>query len=176
MDQFKIHQIKNPDDKYFSEFWRIYSTSFPLNERREIEHQSTIFNKSGYQINAYISDDQFIGFISYWMTKKFIFIEHFAVAKEYRNQGQGNAVLKSFIECNPILLILEIELPVDTITRRRLRFYESLSFKMNHHNHYQPSYHKGDKPIPMKILSYPALISNLNYRHFARFQKEFVMG
>lgn len=176
MDQFRVHQIKNSDDQYYTEFWRIYSASFPLYERREIEQQAVIFHKPGYLLTIFISDNVFIGFISSWITKEFIFIEHFAIAPEFRNQGQGNAVLNVFIESNSFPIILEIEPPVDKITRSRLRFYESLNFKINNHNHSQPAYHKKDEPVPMKILSYPAEINDINYQYFARFQKEIVMG
>jgi len=176
MNQFEIIPITSPDDQYFAEFWLIYNSSFPLNERRMIEQQTAIFNKSGYSLNIFISDNQTIGFISSWATKEFIFIEHLAIAPEFRNQGQGNAILKSFIKSNPITIILEIELPVDKTTRSRLRFYESLSFKMNDHNHFQPAYHIGDEPVPMKILSYPDGISDFIYQQFTRFQKEIVMS
>jgi ribosomal protein S18 acetylase RimI-like enzyme len=176
MDQFKIHQIKNPEDPYYAEFWRTYTESFPLNERRISGQQFNIFNKSDYVLNTYISDHQFVGFISYWTAKQFIFIEHLAIAPEFRNQGLGSIILKNFIESNPILIILEIETPFDDISSSRLRFYESLNFKLNDHNHHQPVYHQGNELVAMKILSYPDEISDLNYHQFARFQREIVMG
>lgn len=176
MNQFEFILINSPDNQYFAEFWLIYNSGFPLNERRTIEQQTAIINKLGYTLNVFISDNQIIGFISYWITKEFIFIEHLAIAPEFRNQGQGHSVLKSFIESNPITIILEIELPVDKTTRSRLRFYESFSFKMNDHNHFQPAYHIGDEPVPMKILSYPEVISDFTYKQFARFQKEIVIS
>lgn len=176
MDQFKIHQIKNPEDPYYAEFWRTYTESFPLNERRISGQQFNIFNKSDYVLTTYISDHQFVGFISYWTAKQFIFIEHLAIAPEFRNRGRGNTILKSFVESNPISVVLEIEPPVDDTSRNRLRFYKSLNFKVNDHNHYQPAYHQGDEPVAMKILTYPDAISEINYRQFAMFQKENVMG
>lgn len=176
MDQFKIHQINNSEDQYFAELWRIYAESFPLNERRTIEQQIAILNNSGYILISFIIGNLFIGFISFWTADEFIFIEHLAITPEYRNQGKGSAGLKSFIESNTIPVILEIELPVDDTTHGRLRFYESIGFKINHHKHSQPCYHNGDKPVPMKILSYPDIISDKSYKQFARFQKEIVMA
>lgn len=176
MDQTKIHQIKDHEDQYFTEFWRIYAESFPLNERRKIEQQKAIFNKSEYFLISFITANLFIGIISYWKASEFIFIEHLAISPEFRNRGNGSALLKSFVESNHIPIILEIELPVDNITRNRLHFYESSGFKINHHEHSQPPYHKEDEPIPMKILSYPDVISDINYNRFARFQKEIAMA
>lgn len=176
MHQLKIQQIKNPDDQFNAEFWSVYTSSFPLNERRISAQQSDIFNQPDYFLYTYVSGHLFIGFISFWATKEFIFIEHLAIAPEFRNQGLGNTILKSFIESNPISVILEIDLPVDDISRSRLRFYESLNFKANEHNHYQPAYHAGDEPVAMKILSYPDMISEIKYLQFARFQREIVMA
>ncbi len=176
MDQFKILTINSINDRYFKEFWPIYCKSFPLNERRTIEQQSAIINKFGYTLNVFLTDSQLMGFIAYWTTKEFIFIEHLAIAPQFRNQGQGNAILSSFVENNAIPVILEIELPIDKTTQSRLRFYESLCFKMNSHTHFQPAYHIGDEPVPMKILSYPDGMSDSTYQQFARYQKEIMMG
>jgi len=175
MDQLKVHSILNQEDQNFAEFWKIYSDSFPIIERRTLAQQTALFNKSGYQLKDYTTDNHFIGFISYWKTKEFIFIEHLAISPEFRSKGLGNAVLKSFNKNTIKPIILEIELPSDTNTRRRLHFYESLGYKSNDHNHCQPPYHKGDEPIPMKILSFPAVIGTSDYQQFARFQKEVVM-
>lgn len=176
MDQIKIHQIKDPGDQYFNEFWRLYAESFPLNERRILRQQVAIFNNSAYRLNIYISGNHLIGFISFWMAEKFFFIEHLAIASELRNRGKGKAVLKSFLESDHIPIILEIEPPVDNTTRNRLRFYKSCGFKLNHHTHSQPPYHNEDEPIPMKILTYPAEINDSDYQQFATFQKDIVLG
>jgi ribosomal protein S18 acetylase RimI-like enzyme len=176
MDPYQVHQIKNQDDKYFDEFWRIYNTSFPHNEKRALDQQTAVFNKPEWQLNVFISDNRLFGFISFWTATEFIFIEHLAIAPEFRNRGLGKTILKPFLENNSKPVILEIELPADTNTRRRLRFYESLGFQKNDHNHCQPPYHSGDKPIPMKILSFPGFISISDYQQFAKFQKEIVMA
>lgn len=177
MDKFKIHQIINIDDPYFDEFWRISTISFPIIERRTIEQQTDVMNTSGYSIFVFTDNNLFCnGLISFWKTTEFIFIEHFAIAPEFRNQGIGKAILTHFLENCIEPIILEIELPVDLTARRRLQFYESLRFKLNDHLHYQPPYHQFDDPVPMKILSFPDRITKRNYLKFARFQKEIILG
>ena len=95
MNQFKIHRINNSEDMAFAEFWRIYTTSFPLFERRLIKQQTAIFNKSRYQLDVYSVDNHFVGFISHWIAKEFTFIEHLAISPQLRSKGFGNAVLKN---------------------------------------------------------------------------------
>ena len=73
-------------------------------------------------------------------------------------------------------VILEIEMPVDELTKRRLKFYELAGFIRNPHKHYMPPYHENDPPLEMEILTYPTQISEELYQRFARFQREVVMG
>ena len=176
MDQLIIHQIRNKEDRHFAEFWKIYSTSFPLNERRECNQQSNVFKKKEYQVDIYLSDNHVIGFIAYWATTDFIYIEHLAIAPEVRSKGLGSAILKPFIEKKPIPVILEIEPIIDDLTRRRLKFYESLGFVQYDHPHYQPPYHTSDQPLHLVILTYPNQIDENLYRQFTKFQKNTVMS
>lgn len=175
MNQIEIHEIKNVDNPYFDEFWKVYSESFPLNERRTIEQQIRICEKPQYRINAYLSENQFIGFIAFWTNDEFVFVEHFAIVPEFRNRKLGSTILKLFVEVLITPVILEIDPPTDELTQRRLRFYELSGFVMNDHSHFQPPYHIGDLPLELVILTYPTLISSSCYQQFAQFQKEIVM-
>lgn len=171
----KIHQVKKSEDRHFDDFWKIYSASFPLSERRTYEQQIAAFIEKDYQVDAHLSDNHIIGFIAFWTAEEFVFIEHFAIAPEVRGKGLGSAILKPFIAGKQIPVILEIEPPVDDITRRRLRFYESLGFVKNDHNHFQPPYHQGDPPLQLDILSNPRQITADLYLQFSQFQKSTVM-
>jgi ribosomal protein S18 acetylase RimI-like enzyme len=175
-DQLKIHQIRNEEDQYFAEFWKIYSASFPLNERRVFTQQTEVFKKQEYQIDIYLSGNHFVGFIAFWTTTDFIYIEHLAIAPEVRSKGLGSAILKPFIETKPIPVILEIEPLINDLTRRRLKFYESLGFVRNKHLHFQPPYHPTDQPLKLEILTYPHLINADLYFQFSQFQKNTVMS
>ncbi|NEW84164.1 MAG: GNAT family N-acetyltransferase [Mariniphaga sp.] len=176
MNQFKIKQMKDADDPNFIAFWNIYNTSFPLNERRVFNQQTEVFKKQEYQVDAYLSDNQIIGFIAYWTTKDFIFVEHLAITPEVRSNGFGSAILKPFIERETIPVILEIEPVINDLTRRRLKFYESLGFVRNDHIHYQPPYHHEDQPLLLDVLTWPHTIDQELYRQFSQFLKNTVMG
>ncbi len=176
MNQFKIKQIKDADDPNFIAFWNIYNASFPLTERRTFEQQTAVFKKSGYQVNGYLSENRIIGFIAFWTTTEFVFIEHLAIAPEVRSKGLGSAILKPFIERETIPVILEIEPVINDLTRRRLKFYQSLGFVQNEHLHYQPPYHAEDLPLHLVILAYPNHINEDLYHQFAQFQINTVMN
>ena len=174
MESFKIMQLKTHENFWFAEFWSIYAESFPLNERRDYEQQIEVLNNPAYQLDIYFSEDKLSGFISFWNSKEFIFIEHLAITPAFQNKGLGSSLLKLFIESHLIPVILEIEPPIDNITNRRLRFYDSLGFVMNSHFHFQPPYHPDDKPLQLNILSYPDQITKENYNRFSSFQRQWM--
>ena len=175
MGDFNVCQIDNIEDHYFRKFWEIYTVSFPLNERRIYEQQKLILDRPDYQLFVYIIENKIIGFIARWINPLFSFVEHFAIAPEFRNKKLGNTILKLFIQNSNLPIILEIEKPVDDLTLRRLKFYEKSGFCRNEHLHSQPPYHPGDEPLPMKILSYPSFIDSQLYQKFAQFQKAVMM-
>jgi len=175
MNQFKIHQIKNTDNTHFADFWKIYTESFPLNERRSLEQQIEVLKKPEYQLDIYLSEFQVVGFNAFWTAGEFVFIEHLAVAPEVRGKGLGSLILKPFVESKTIPVILEIDIPIDGLTFRRLKFYESQGFIKNEYIHFMPPYDTRDKPLRLQILTYPTEISRNLYNQFARFQNEIVM-
>ena len=176
MEQIRIHQIRSANDQHFADFWRIYTESFPFNERRTPDQHIRIFQKPHYQINTYVIGNQLVGFIASWGDTEFVFVEHFAISPEFRSKRLGSTVLQQFIEEFNIPVILEIEMPIDELTKRRLKFYELAGFLRNQHNHYMPPYHKSNPPLEMEILTFPTMISDELYQRFAKFQKEVVMG
>lgn len=176
MEPFKIQQINNARHPLLEEFLSIYSGSFPLHERRDYNQQVAVFNKTNYQLDLYLLEDQLAGFLSYWKSENFTFIEHLAISPDFQGKGSGSAILKSFIEIETVPVILEIEPPADEKTYRRLRFYESAGFVTNSHLHFQPPYHPGEHPLKLDILSYPQEISKACYDQFAHFQKYTVMA
>jgi GNAT superfamily N-acetyltransferase len=176
MNQLSIHQINKKEDQHFDLFWKIYSKSFPLCERRTFEQQIEVFKKIGYQLNGYVYENKLIGLLCFWTAKQFVFVEHFAVIEEARSHGFGSTILKAFSLHITVPVILEIELPIDDSTFRRLKFYESAGFVQNVHIHHQPPYHHSDQPIRLDILTYRYPISSELYREFSEFQINAMTG
>ena len=65
-------------------------------------------------------------------------------------------------------VILEIDPPEDEIAIRRLRFYQSLGFCLNDHDHVHPPYHPDYQGHELRVLSYPNPINLYEYQQFNR--------
>ena len=63
-------------------------------------------------------------------------------------------------------ILLEIEPPVDEMTERRYSFYKRNGFFMNPFYHIQAKYHLGDEDYELKIMTYPRLLTDEEYRSF----------
>lgn len=135
-----------------------YEGSFPPEERREFRlvrellrddprFTLTVFNRAG----------DYVGFLTTWRFDGFTYAEHFAIEPAVRGGGIGARVLRSFLEGLASPLVLEVELPTDDLSRRRIGFYERLGFRLDSHRYFQPPYHPGDAPLEMRLMSYGAM-------------------
>jgi ribosomal protein S18 acetylase RimI-like enzyme len=141
--------------KYPKQLWEIYKTSFPPEERRNWQAQAKILQSNLYKLVPFYLEQSVAGFIAYWDLDSFVYIEHFAFKEELRGRGHGRRVLRELMERETRKIILEVELPQDEITKRRVRFYQSIGFHLNLYSYFQPPYRQGEKPIPMYLMSYP---------------------
>lgn len=141
--------------------WKLYVNSFPDYERRGIEAHINALADCLFYANEIYVDYKVIGLLFYWKFSNYIFIEHFAIDESLRGKNYGSLVLQKFISDNDdLLLILEIEPPIDDISNRRLRFYEKLGFKMNDYYYEHPSFSSINPHVhELKLMSYPRYIT-----------------
>lgn len=135
----------------------LYIESFPLSERRSVKNMFDYYTKnSKFEIDiATNSDEQLLGFLTYWNLGTFIFAEHFAVSPEFRNGGNGRKIMDLFLSKSNIPIVLEVELPTTILSERRIGFYQRIGFKLWEDILYQqPPYHDNSNAIPMKLMSY----------------------
>ena len=153
------------DTKYLRLANLLYEKSFPIEERRDKFQQSIVEKHKDYRYDLVFLNGEFLGIALYWETPTLIFLEHLAILPEKRNGGAGSKVLSLFKEMGkPILL--EIEPPTDSLTNRRLAFYERNGFKLNPYFHLQAKLKKGDGDVELKVLTYPEIISEKDYLQF----------
>ena len=143
----------------FDTFWAIYCEAFPADERRSRESQEKVMAHERYSIIPLEHDGKTVGFITCWDLDHFMFGEHFAVDAEYRGSGIGEECLKRFLLSLSKPFIAEVEFQRDSFSARRIAFYERLGLKLNGYDYLQPPYEEDQKPVPMKIMSFPELLS-----------------
>lgn len=133
--------------------------SFPETERRADSAQR--FNTDNNDLfTAYIIKDENkdsitnVGIITIWAFNDFHYIEHLATSPEVRNKGYGAQIMKAITELFDNLIVLEVEMPEDEMSRRRIGFYERCGFNLCEKEYMQPPYRKDGQPLPMYIMYY----------------------
>lgn len=146
------------------EFDWIYSgieDNFIRSERRPYNSAKKVFKKGEAKFYHAVSSGNKIGLICLWELDGFCFIEYLVVYDKYRNLGYGSEIL-SVIKTRWENIVLEAEPPISQIAERRLAFYEKNGFKINTFPYFQPTYHKDEDGIELKLLSCPNYISEPN--------------
>ncbi len=167
----QLQRLDKENKRFYNDAINLYINSFPLCERRDIFSHEKALTYNDYHFDFIIKDNNLIGFMLYWETNEFIFLEHFAILPTLRNKGYGENALKLLKEKNKTI-ILEIEPPIDDLTKRRYNFYKRNEFNLTNHHHVQLKYHKNDQDLVLKIMSYPLAINEEQYLAFNTYLKE----
>lgn len=161
----RLERLSKVNIHLFDRAFELYKSAFPVEERRDDDEQQRVLGKSDYHFDLIRNDDELIGVMLYWETDSFVFLEHFTTLPELRGAGYGKQALDLLKGKNKVIL-LEIEPPVDNLTQRRYDFYKRNGFVMNPYYHIQAKYHLGDEDLELKVLSYPRMLENDEYRSF----------
>lgn len=131
----------------------IYETSFPEDERREFDLLKPLDEKSNLDFFV-ITDNQdvAIGIISLWFFDEFIYIEHFAIQEDKRNNRIGTKVLSKLTAKYSKPILLEAELPENDLAKRRIAFYQRHGFAVQPYDYTQPAYDKTKQSLPMIVM------------------------
>ena len=143
---------------------KTYNDSFPPVERRDFSLlREFIDAKPHFEVFCLLRDDQYVGFITGWQLDGFVFAEHFAIDEAFRNGGVGAQAMDSFIAAHSMPVVLEVELPSDSLSKRRIGFYERLGFRLDNHEYFQPPYSEGDQPLELRLMTYGDLDLNQSF-------------
>ncbi len=154
---FEIVKVNEDDNYSLSRIKYIYESSFPENERRDFVDVIKLITNQQFTLYAVKFEIEIVGMLSIWELSEFYYIEHFAIDENYRSEGIGSFVLKQFISVRDKQIILEVDLPYDNISLKRIRFYENFGFVLCHENYIQPPYSKSKESVPMLIMSKPEI-------------------
>ncbi len=149
------------DRQDFSDVLKLYTDSFPENERRLYSGVSAFMDfadRHGDRFNILIAENEegrFMGFITYWEFDRFVYVEHFAVETSMRGTGVGTELLSYLKNISDRSLLLEVEPPVDEMTRKRIGFYEKNGFRLfDGFRYIQPPYGPGQSGMELKLMLY----------------------
>ena len=128
--------VKDFSDPALDLIERTYTESFPEVERRDF---SLVRN---------------VGFITGWLFDGYTYVEHFAIDPAARNGGIGAEAMKQFLVFCGTPVVLEVEMPTDEMSKRRIGFYERLGFKLDNQVYHQPPYREGGEWLEMRLMTY----------------------
>lgn len=155
--------LQRINETNFPEIYRIMQASFSDDEYRPYDEQLALFEEPEYRIYYMPA-----GFLAVWEFESFIYIEHFAVDPALRNSGTGSAMLQELVKQYQKPICLEVELPEDELTRRRIGFYERNGFVFNEYPYIQPPISKGKSPVPLRIMTYESAITQDTFEEMKR--------
>ncbi len=150
-----VHRLQDVSSREFAEAWGLYCSAFPLAERRDVCLHAAAMAQVPEFVCLHLSDDAgFIGLLFYWIFPHCVYIEHLAISEGRRGQGWGSRVL-ALVRQHALPVMLEIEPVCDTVTARRLAFYEHCGYYRLPYEHYQLPYRCRESPLRLELLSYP---------------------
>ncbi|MDY3979965.1 MAG: GNAT family N-acetyltransferase [Tidjanibacter sp.] len=133
---------------------QLYRRAFPKDERPDIEvvWKNLAQSDNGFEIKAVCDNNEMVGMVSYWLLCDFFFIEHLATNVERRGCGIGARVIEAIASTPPYRIVLEVEPPVDALSRRRVEFYRRNGFELSTIDYMQPAYSAERKSLPMRLM------------------------
>ncbi|AZA72954.1 GNAT family N-acetyltransferase [Chryseobacterium indoltheticum] len=146
-------QITSPDDYRVQQIFNSYSTTFPEDERREWSQFVKLFDHPNVKVISVLNNSENIGYLIIWDLKNHVFVEHFEVFSEFRNQKLGSHITDYLFKNYP-RIILEIEPEhLDDNAKRRFSFYQRNGFTLIDEMYVQPSYGEGKNSLKLWLLA-----------------------
>lgn len=146
-------QITSLDDYRVQQIFNSYSTTFPEDERREWSQFVKLFDHPNVKVISVLNNSENIGYLIVWDLKNHVFVEHFEVFSEFRNQKLGSHITDYLFKNYP-RIILEIEPEhLDDNAKRRFSFYQRNGFNLIDEMYVQPSYGEGKNSLRLWLLA-----------------------
>lgn len=154
----ECRRIENSSNTLLEKVERTYNDSFPKAERRAFSLlRKLIDSERRFSVSALMRGSEYVGFITTWSFSCFTYIEHFAIDPSARNGGIGGKAMCEIIASCPTPIVLEVEMPTDEMSIRRIGFYERLGYTFDSHTYFQPPYRKGEQPLEMRLMIHGSL-------------------
>ncbi|MGE7094198.1 GNAT family N-acetyltransferase [Lysinibacillus sp. NPDC048646] len=149
------------NERQFDKIFALMQASFPESERRTYAGQKELLADPYYRVITETDNhNQIVAFLAAWEFPFFRFVEHIAVDPSTRGSGIGGKIMAAYIEESRKPILLEVEHPDTEMAQRRIGFYERRGFHLNHFDYVQPPLQKGQDNLPLKMMSYPQLLTD----------------
>lgn len=130
----------------------LYLSSFPFDERREWSSILDLNQQDYYSFFVIEQDSLFVGIISLWFFKDFVYVEHFAIDKTLRGNHLGTQAISHIINNINANIVLEVELPTNEISKKRIMFYKRLGFESFVQRYIQPPYTEQGQSLELIVM------------------------
>lgn len=150
--QYNGRMLKRLTNDGFDAVYNIMERSFPRNEIRSKLGQYALLKNGEYSLFVREEEGEIIGFIAVWDLGEIAFVEHFAIAEEWRGKGVGSAMIGDVFALFDKPIVLEVEPPIDEKTRKRVGFYERNGLIFHDYYYVQPSMEKGREEVELRIM------------------------
>jgi GNAT superfamily N-acetyltransferase len=148
----RLERIQTAGHRYFDDILKLYLDSFPKEERREFSALPGILHVSKMHFCAVLAGDELSGMVVYWKFEKYLYLEHLAVIPGKRGAGIGSQIL-SLLQNEGCPILLEVEIPFDEASKKRVEFYSRAGFNQLDISYLQPPYRQGERLLPMMLYS-----------------------
>lgn len=161
--------------------WAIYEESFPLCEQRPLGEHLRALSDPAFHYHLLLDGERLVGLLSWWEWKTddrtaFRFGEHFAIAPKWRGEGYGTQALVFLKGDDQRTVLLEIDPPIDDLSRRREQFYQRNGLTTNaEYDHIHPSFRPETEPHRLILMSYPRPLTPEEFQAFQHFNNERVL-
>ena len=155
-------------EETFDEIFPLLEEAFPVTELRIREDQRKLLQEACYHLYGVRKDGIFAAVFATWEIEDFLYIEHFAVKKEMRNGGYGGMLLDMLLEEKGRPMVLEVEVPADALTERRVGFYERHGLVYNDYPYLQPPLREGNALLPLRFMTKPGNIDESTYERYKK--------
>lgn len=153
---WEFQRLRSPLEPGYESWEKIFLSSFPENERRPFAsmHHLMLHDSRVHMERVVMRQEgepECVGMLVWWDLESFVYVEYLAIDPAYRGRKIGEEVMSALLMAQQRPVILEVEPPVDDLTRRRVSFYNRLGFNLCPDPYEQPSY--GVVPgLPMCIM------------------------
>lgn len=148
VDILKLEYLKYPN--YNKEIKKLYTKSFPKNERFPFWILKHSMKKGKGVLQAIIYENNFIGMFYIVNCESSYYLMYLAIKEEYRNKKYGTKVLRD-LHNKYGTIFLSVEKPSNEISKRRKKFYLR-------NNYYETNFYCNEKNV-----DYEVLCNNKNY-------------